>query len=311
MSIRGNEIFVVGGTGVLGRPVVQQLTALGARVRVLSSGAGRDALIRQLGAEPVPASIWEPASLRAAMDDVGTVLHLATRIPDAKHMGRLGAWEETDRLRTTGSTNLVDAALATGVETFLYPSVCFTYADGGAAWIDASTATLAPTRITQSTLTAEAEVGRFTTAGRCGLVLRLGYLYGTGVPHTVDTMAFARRGVAMILGNDDAYSPQIWMDDAASAITAAVRHAPAGTYDLVDDEPLMRAELTRLLAEAVGKRHLFRPPLWLARLMASKVSMVAARSQRVSNRRLKEITGWEPRVRSAREGWARIRRDSA
>ena len=31
-----------------------------------------------------------------------------------------------------------------------------------------------------------------------------------------------------------------------------------------------------------------------------------ARSQRVSSRRLREATGWAPRVRAATEGWARI-----
>ncbi|MCG3161741.1 MAG: hypothetical protein JMDDDDMK_02950 [Acidobacteria bacterium] len=34
--------------------------------------------------------------------------------------------------------------------------------------------------------------------------------------------------------------------------------------------------------------------------------MFAARSQRVSNKKFKEATGWSPAVRNAREGWERI-----
>lgn len=311
MATDSNTILVVGGTGVLGRPVVQQLTRAGHRVHVLSSGPHRDPVVRQMGAEPIRASLWDPETLGRAMDGVTAVLHLATRIPDAKRMGRLSAWAENDRIRTVGTKHLVDAALAADVETFLYPSVCFTYADAGARVIDALSATIAPSRVAESTLVSEREVERFARAGRRGLVLRLGYLYGTGVPHTNETMAFARRGVAMVLGADDAYFPQIWMADAASAAVAALRNADSGTYDLVDDEPLVREEQMRLLAHAAGKQSLWRPPLWLTRLMVNReVLEIAARSQRVSNARLKAATGWSPSVRSAREGWARIQRES-
>ena len=116
----------------------------------------------------------------------------------------------------------------------------------------------------------------------------------------------ARRGLAMILGPRHAYLPQIWVDDAAAAVVAALRDAPAGIYNVVDDEPLTRGDVAGVMALAVGRRRLFVPPILVARLITGRHVLPLTRSQRVSNRRFKETTGWAPRVPNAREGWGLI-----
>lgn len=126
----------------------------------------------------------------------------------------------------------------------------------------------------------------------------------------METIASAKRGIAMIIGRDGAYMPQIWVEDAAAAIVKALTAPVAGIYDIVDDDPLTRRELVQLLAQAVGERWLLRPPMWLARLIAGPDQLFAARSQRVTNQHFREATGWTPVVPSAREGWTRIRRES-
>src|SRR5437660_787827 len=65
----------------------------------------------------------------------------------------------------------------------------------------------------------------------------------------------ARRGVSVYPGNADGFLPSIHADDAASAVVAALT-APAGTYDVVDDEPLRRGEQRAALGSAVGRRRL-------------------------------------------------------
>jgi 2-alkyl-3-oxoalkanoate reductase len=300
------NILVTGGTGVLGRPVVQHLRDAGHRVRVLAHSPQSEARVRSLGADPVPGSLFDPASLASAARGAQAVLHLATRIPPLKDMRRPEAWAETERIRSEGTRKLVDAAIAAGVATFVYPGVCFAYPDRGAAWIDASTEEFEPSPVVRSLLDAESEVSRFTRAGGRGVVLRMGYFYHTDAPNTRESMALARRGVATIIGASKAYLPQIWVDDAASAVVAALDRAPAGTYDVVDDEPLTRGELVRLLARAVGRRWLVQPPVWLVRLSVGRDRLLVARSQRVTNRRFKAATGWAPSVPSARDGWSRI-----
>ena len=77
-------------------------------------------------------------------------------------------------------------------------------------------------------------------------------------------------------------------------------------FDVADDEPLTRSEVFPAVAQAVGCRHLWQPPALLMRVMAGVVYDMMSRSLRVSNRRFKEVIGWQPTVPNACVGWARI-----
>lgn len=300
------DVFVTGATGVLGRPVARLLAEEGHRVRALARSGSNRALLARLGAEPVRGDLFDPASLRAAVAGADAVLHLATRIPPRSRARAAGAWSENNRIRVEGTRNLVDAALAGAAQTFVYPGICFVYADGGSEWIDAERGRIEAGGLLGSTLEAEGQVRRFTDAGRRGIVLRMGYFYGPEAESTLDTLALARRGAAILAGPGEAFYPSIWVDDAASAVVAALRSAPAGIYDVVDDEPVPRRELARAIAAAAGRPFVVRPPGWLLKLAGGRDAGFMVRSQRVSNARFKSATGWSPAVRDAREGWHRV-----
>jgi 2-alkyl-3-oxoalkanoate reductase len=59
------------------------------------------------------------------------------------------------------------------------------------------------------------------------------------------------------------------------------------------------------LAAAIGAPPPKLPPAWLARLGGSTMELFS-RSLRISNRRLREETGWTPRYPSVREGWPAV-----
>ena len=135
-----------------------------------------------------------------------------------------------------------------------YPSVCFTYVDQGSEWVETDAAIDdARSPVLTSTVIAEQEVERFRAEGGRGIVLRMGYFYGPFAPNTRDALAMARFGIAMLLGPAGAYFPQIWVDDAASAVVAAYQAAPAGLYNVVDDEPLTRGAVASAMASALGR----------------------------------------------------------
>jgi nucleoside-diphosphate-sugar epimerase len=198
---------------------------------------------------------------------------------------------------------LVEAALAAGsIKTFVYPSYSFIYPDSADEWIDASTTPARLSAILQSTLDAEEAVAQFAGEGRRGLSLRMGSFYGPESPAPQD---YARRGIAAFPGRSEAYLPQIWVQDAASAVVAALTgQIPSGIYDVVDDEPLTRGELFAVMAQAVGRKRLLHLPTPVMRMLTGVVYDVMSRSLRVSNRRFKEASGWQPEVPNARVGWA-------
>ena len=301
------NVFVTGATGVLGRATLPLLVRDGHTVHALARSDANEALIRELGATPVRADLFDSAAMRDAVRGHDAVLHLASKIPSSSKVGRRSAWRENDRIRTEGTRILADAALDGGASVFVYPSVTFLYPDCGDAWIDAAGTAPAPAWFLDSTLVAEAEVARFADGeSRRGVTLRMGPFYGPTSTQARELLALARKGVGMVLGSPQAYEPLIWIADAAQAVVAAMLRAPSGVYDIVDDEPLTRQELTAAIARAAGKRRLWRPPLWAVRLIAGDVARVNARSQRVSNRRFKAATGWAPAVPNGRVGWQRL-----
>ena len=295
------NVFLTGATGVLGRAVTRMLVDTGHSVHALARSSSNEQRIREIGAWPVRGSLFDASSLRDAVRNSVAILHLATHIPPSSQARRRGAWRENDRIRIEGTRNLIDVALQSSVSTFIYPGVVFGYPDSKDQWLDA---TVPQDRLPllESSLRAEVEVDRFSESGKRGIVLRMGGFYGSTAASTRDMLRAARRGFAMLFGRANAYQPLIWIEDAALAVIDALRKAPTGIYDVVDDEPLRRRELASILAETVGRRWLLRPPTFMLRILLGKNAMFLARSQRVSNRKFKEATDWSPTVASARLG---------
>jgi nucleoside-diphosphate-sugar epimerase len=299
-------VFVTGATGALGRPTVTQLIDAGHSVRALAR-TSRDAdEVRAMGAEPVEGNLFKQGPWLDQVAGADAIIHLATKMPPPRRARRRGAWAQNDRVRAEGTKLLVNAALAAGVERVIYPSVTMLYTDGQDRVLAAGAegCPIQPTWILTSTVTAEGEVQRFTEAGGTGVVLRLGNLYGPHSGNPDPAIATARRGVSMFVGRPEAYQALVWDEDAASALVAALR-APAGLYDVVDDEPLTRAELAEVLGEVVG-RPVKVMPVWFSRGLLRAGAAHMLRSQRVSHAAYTEATGWQPTVRSAREGLHRL-----
>jgi nucleoside-diphosphate-sugar epimerase len=137
--------------------------------------------------------------------------------------------------------------------------------------------------------------------GGTGIVLRFGWFYGPGATHSEQLLALARRHICIQMGRADGYVSSIHMADAGTAVVAAL-DAPAGTFNVVDDEPLTKRQYADALAAAAHTKAWLRAPGRAALLLGNR-STSLTRSVRVSNGRFRAATGWEPRYPSAREGW--------
>ncbi|HEU4643607.1 MAG TPA: NAD(P)-dependent oxidoreductase [Gemmatimonadaceae bacterium] len=298
------RIFVTGATGVIGRRAVPLLVGAGHRVTAVGRTPEKRAALERAGATAVELDLFDGAAARRALAGHEVVINLATHMPPSTfHMMLPGAWRENDRVRRVASNVLVDAAIAAGVRRFIQESFGLIYPDSGDRWIDETTP-VKPARYNRTTVDAEHAAARFTSGDRAGVVLRFAGFYGPDSTVQKDVIDMVRKGWSPLPGRPEAYYSSISHDDAATAVVAAL-DVPAGIYGVVDDEPLPRREWVDSLAAALGAPPPRFLPAWTARLMGS-IGELMSRSERISNRKLREASGWAPRFRSVKEGWTEV-----
>lgn len=297
------KILFTGATGVLGQASLPLLVAEGHDISGVFRSDAKKEWLEAVGARPVRVDLFDPASISRAMSGMDGVIHFATAIPPQRAMRKRSAWKMNDRLRSTATANLVDAALVNGVERFVQQSIVFAYADGGDRWLDESAPVDPVWEVLDSALTAESHVARFRAAGGTGITLRLSRLYGPGRA-SGDYIASVRDRKLPIIGRGDNYVSSIHVDDAATALAGALA-APDGTYNVSDDIPMRSSDNLRALAGALGAPPPQRVPGWLAAIAVGRVAAWLTVSHRISNRAFRDATGWAPAFPSAAEGWAR------
>jgi nucleoside-diphosphate-sugar epimerase len=302
------KVFLTGATGAIGPATVRGLLEKGHQVRAVARTDDKAARLHAQGAEPAAVDLFDGDALKAAVDGCEAVLHLATNVPPLRRMASKKGWATHNSLRTNSTELLVDAALATGASTFVKESVTFVYPDGGDAWIDETTPPDESVEMLRPTLEGERIVDRFTAGGGRGIVLRFGLFYGPTARGTDEALRLARWRMAMVGGKPDAYLTSVHTDDVAGAAVAAL-DAPAGTYNAVEDEPVTRRDYLDAFTAAFGLRKLRPMPTWLVRLTSGSAASAVIRSWRVSNKKLRDATGWSPCYPSVREGWPAVARE--
>lgn len=293
------KIFVAGATGIIGKRAVRELVAAGHEVTGLARTDEKAKLLDDLGAKPVTFDVFDAADVKAHAAGHDVVVNLLTHIPPLTKAPLKGAWKENDRLRTEASANLVAASNG----RYIQESITFLYLDAGDAWITEDSPREATPMVVSTNI---AEQNALSAEG--GVVLRFAQFYAAEASHTKDMVRMARMGMAPAVGDPDGYSSNIYADDAARAVVAAL-NAPAGIYNISEDEPLTRREGAAILAEALHKKKLRTGMAKLsAKLIGSQGSLLS-RSNRISNGKFKAATGWAPQVPSQREGWPLIVRE--
>lgn len=294
------NVFVAGGTGAIGQHAVPALVDAGHSVSAIARSPEKAAVLTKQGAQPVEVSIFDRSALTKAFVGHDAVINLTSAIPPMRQFMRSSAWEMNDRVRTEGAAAIVDAAMAADVGRVVQESVCMLYPDRGAEWIDENVP-LDFYPMARANLSAEANAGRFTEAGGIGVVLRFGWFYGPGATHSEQFLALARRHLCVQMGRADGYVSSIHVADGGAAVAVAL-NAPAGTYNVVDDEPLTKRAYADALAAAAQASTWLPIPGRMALLLGERLTSLT-RSLRVSNKRFVEMTGWKPRYPSAKEGW--------
>lgn len=294
------NIVITGATGVVGRRAVRELLSRGHHVVGVTRSARSRSLLESIGARAVEADVFDQPAVERAFAGADVVINLLTHVPPAERMAQPGAWDENDRLRRQASAVIARAAQVAGVGRLVQESLAFLYADGGDTWLDEG-APVAGGGPSTTALAAETNATHLFAGDT--VVLRFGLFIGPDSHLSRADVEAARRGISPSVGRRDAFQPTLWLDDAGAAVASALI-APAGTYNVADDDPPTRAEVDAALAAVVG-RDALRPPV---DEVPPELELLS-RSQRVSSRKLREATGWTPRVRAGTDGWRRIAED--
>lgn len=293
------NILVLGATGTAGRSAVPLFASAGHTVRAHVRSDGGAAAMAAMGAEPVRGDLEDDHWLRRLVKGSDAVVDLRVAIPSTSRAALPWAWRDYVRLRDRETRRLVDAALHVGAPRIVHDTVSMVYADGGDAELDEESPVYAPGALAAN-LAAERHLARFTESGGVGVAIRFGTFYGPHDEFSRDLMRYARRGLALLFGRPEAWTSAIHTDDLGPALLVALT-APAGVYNVVDDEPLRRGDLIAILADAAGVKRLRTIPTWMS-AMAGAPARALARSQRVRARRFAAL-GWRPTVPSRRQGW--------
>ena len=295
------NVFIAGGTGAIGVPLIRALVAEGHQVTALTRSGAKGDRLRGLGATPAIADALDAEALRRVVVAVRPmhVIHQLTALPKGGPRSARDL-EPTNRLRIEGTRNLIEASAAAGARRLVVGS----FAPLGDIRPDDLAAEVRPAA--DAVRSMESQALEASRSGRIeAVVLRYGLFYGPDTASTEQMIAMARRRMLPRIKGDRSLLPCIHIDDAARATVAALDAGQPGTiYDIVDDRPVSFSEIVAALASAAGAPRPIAIPAWLLRLaMPYMAGMIGLRAP-LSNAKATRDLGWRPAFPTIDEGLA-------
>jgi nucleoside-diphosphate-sugar epimerase len=295
------RVFVAGGSGTIGVPLVRALVAAGHHVTALTRTPEKQEALAALGATPAVADALDATQLRTAVEGARPthVIHELTALPKDGMVRRASDLAPTNRLRTDGTRNLLDAAIAAGATRFIGGS--FAPMQGLRAVDDAEVQ-----HGVAAVESMESQILEASGSGKIeGIVLRYGLFYGPDNPATQKMMSLVRHRLLPVVRGDRSLLPCIHVSDAVSATVAALdRGLPGSVYDIVDDRPISMTEMVRAMAESSAAGPPLTVPAWLTRLFAPFLAGITAMRLPLSNEKARKELDWRLAFPTWRDGLA-------
>ena len=239
------KIFVAGGTGAIGRPLIAQLLARGHTVAALTRSPEKAKALLDEGIEPAIADVFNADAVKAAASRAQpeVVIEQLTALPKTYTRESMNAAAPLNsRIRVEGGAHVLAAAHAAGVRRYLRQSVAF-YAIPGSGLADEETPLAfdaSPAVAASAREITEIEHRLLRSPNIEGIVLRYGFFYGPGTWFNPDgdVAEQVREQQFPIVGNGEGVWSWLHIEDAAIATVAATEQGNPGLYLIANDQPL-------------------------------------------------------------------------
>lgn len=310
------KIFVAGATGVIGRQLLPRLIEVGHEATAMTRSDDSAKKLRVKGAKAVVCNVFDRQKLTSVMVTAqpDVVIHQLTALPeriDPRTVSR--DLVATNRVRTEGTRNLIEAAKAAGVKRFIAQGFSPYYAPTSSSpatedeplYTDAHASFV---NIINALHNLEEQVLNIPEME--GIVLRYGFFYGPGSAYNVDgTFAedVLNRKVP-IIGNGAGTFSFVHVADAAEATVLAITKGTSGIYNIADDDPAPITEWLPIYAKLIDAPNPMRLPKFIGRLAAGRFAIFFMTQQRgASNQKAKQLLGWKPMYASWRDGFKEVK----
>jgi nucleoside-diphosphate-sugar epimerase len=276
------QILITGATGTVGHPISERLLGEGHGVRALVRSPDRARGLLPEGVEPMAGDVADAASVRAAIEGCSVVYHSA---------GLPEQWRKDpgdfQRVNVEGTRNLVEAALAAGVERFVYTSTIDVFAWTPGEPFDEATIDPdpRPTYYERSKQEADRIVTAALGRGLPAVFLHPSAVYGPSPVLTGlnDVLArVARRKIPMLLPGG---MPVVYSDDVAVGHLRAAAKAPVGRRFILSQSYFTLAEIARAVQRQVPGAKVPR-----------ELPIALARAASVVGERIAGVTGKPPLI---------------
>jgi dihydroflavonol-4-reductase len=250
MDIVGENVFVTGATGFLGRHLIPALTTAGYRVRALVRETSDTRHLRHPQVEVVIGDVLDADSVRAGTAGCKYAVHAA---------GLFRFWgppAEFERVNVQGTANVVEAALGQHVAKFVHISTIAVVGEHPPDVVIDETVKCQPADPYQrSKLDAENLVRMFAQgAGLPAVVLRPGAYYGPWGRYAFNRLFFEDplKGLRIQVYGGRRLTFPIFVPDVARAVVAALTAGrPGETYNICG-EPLPHREANAIVSRLAG-----------------------------------------------------------
>lgn len=270
------RVLVLGGTGFIGRHLVERLANNGFDVVVPARNESKRKSLPTGSVQVVETDLFQPGSLNRLMEGVDAVFHLAAIRGSGWSLGD----EEVCRVNVGITKSLMEAAVSQSVKHCIYMSSVSVYGHPSNVLVGEEYPCSPVTRYGQTKYKSEKIVEEFYRKDKLlSTIIRPVITYGPG-----DTWGMVAKLISLInsnryltVGNGENRVHLIYIDDLIEGLMLVLSNLSVWgrTYILAGEEAITINRLVGIISAALGRRvSNLHVPTWFAQLAAQSMEFL-------------------------------------